>query len=63
MPVKITFRCPGCNARITAPSELHGQRRRCPGCDTPFVVRVPTPPDNGPMLVADGDTVRLVAAR
>ena len=59
----ISFRCPGCNARIKAPAELLGQKRQCPGCQTPFVVRIATPPDNGPILVSDGDTVRLVSAR
>jgi hypothetical protein len=63
MPATITFRCPGCNARIKAPAELLGQKRQCPGCKTQFTVRVSTPPDNGPILVSDGDTVRLVAAR
>ena len=63
MPAPISFRCPGCNARIKAPAELLGEKRRCPGCNTLFVVRVPTPPDNGPVLVSDGETVRLVMAR
>jgi hypothetical protein len=47
----IIFRCPGCRARIKAPPELLGQRRNCPGCNTPFVVRVPAPPDSGPLLI------------
>ncbi len=59
----ISFRCPGCRARIKAPRELLGQRRTCPGCKTPFVVRVQVPPDNGPILVADKEAVRLVRAR
>jgi hypothetical protein len=58
----ISFRCPGCNARIKASAELLGEKRHCPGCNTPFVVRISTPPDNGPMLVRDGDTVRLIAS-
>jgi hypothetical protein len=63
MPVAISFRCPGCKARIKAPVELLGQKRQCPGCKTPFVVRAQVPPDNGPVLVAEGDSVRLVATR
>jgi hypothetical protein len=52
---KIRLRCPGCRARITAPPELYGQRRHCPGCLTPFVVRTERPQDSDPMLVtADG---------
>ncbi|MFO0841495.1 MAG: hypothetical protein U0797_03710 [Gemmataceae bacterium] len=48
---KIRLRCPGCHARITAPVELHGQRRYCPGCSTPFIVRASRPQDSDPMLV------------
>jgi hypothetical protein len=49
----IILRCPGCNARIKAPAELQGQQRRCPGCDTAFVVRTQAPPDTGPVLAGD----------
>jgi hypothetical protein len=50
MPAAIITRCPGCNARIKAPYQLLGQRRMCPGCGTPFVVRVHVPADTGPVL-------------
>ncbi len=49
----ILFRCPACNARIKAPAELLGQRRQCPGCQTPFVVRCEPAEDCGPVLAAD----------
>jgi hypothetical protein len=49
----ILLRCPGCNARIKAPAELTGQRRQCPGCQTPFVVRHEPPEDCGPVLATD----------
>jgi hypothetical protein len=52
MPAKIILRCPGCKARIKAPSQLLGQRRNCPGCDTPFVVRIQPRQDSDPILVA-----------
>jgi uncharacterized paraquat-inducible protein A len=51
MAAKIVLRCPGCNARITAPAELGGQLRHCPGCSTQFVVRARRPQDSDPMLV------------
>jgi hypothetical protein len=59
----IIFRCPGCGARIKAPGELLGETRRCPGCNTPFVVRVPTPPDSGPLLVNHEARARETARR
>ena len=48
---KIILRCPGCDARIKAPWQLAGQRRNCPGCGTPFVVRPQRPEDSDPILV------------
>jgi hypothetical protein len=54
MAAKITFRCPGCRARIKAPAELSGRRRNCPGCGTSFVVRTQRPPDSDPLLVNPG---------
>ncbi len=70
MTSKISFACPSCRARINAPVELIGQKRKCPGCDFPFVVRshppksAPTsnapPPDAGPILIADTDTVDML---
>jgi hypothetical protein len=51
MPATISLRCPRCNARIKAPGQLLGQRRPCPGCKTPFVVRPQPPQDSGPALV------------
>ena len=51
MDLKITLNCPGCNARIKAPIELTGQRRHCPGCNTPFIVRARPLEDSDPMLV------------
>jgi hypothetical protein len=51
---KVTFRCPGCDARIKAPAQLWGERRRCPGCGTPFVVRSRPPEDSDPVLATPG---------
>ena len=55
MSARITLRCPGCKARIKAPAELIGRRRNCPGCNTPFVVRVQPIADSDPLLVAATD--------
>jgi uncharacterized paraquat-inducible protein A len=51
MSHSITFRCPGCNARIKAPFQLRGQTRACPGCGHRLVVRWAPPQDSGPALV------------
>jgi hypothetical protein len=51
MTSTIVLRCPGCRARIKAPRQLIGQRRDCPGCNTPFVVRIQPLQDSDPMLV------------
>jgi len=56
MPATIIVRCPRCAARIQAPARLLGQRRNCPGCASPLVVRPQAPPDLGPVLVGDGRT-------
>jgi hypothetical protein len=58
MPTFILLRCPGCKARIKVPPELLGQRRNCPGCHTPFVVRAQVPPDSGPVLAGDDAPAR-----
>ncbi len=57
MPI-ILFRCPGCNARIKAPTQLLGHRRECPGCRTGFVVRPEPLEDAGPVLVTDTSSAR-----
>ena len=49
----LSFRCPGCGARIKAPVQLVGQTRACPGCGHRFVVQLKAPPEAGPVLVAD----------
>lgn len=51
MAATIFLRCPGCSARIKAPGELLGQRRNCPGCGTPFIVRPQRPTDSDPIMV------------
>jgi hypothetical protein len=51
MPATIILHCPGCSARIKAPTQLVGQLRHCPGCGTPFVVRAQRPSDSAPILV------------
>jgi hypothetical protein len=50
----LSIRCGGCQARIKAPVQLHGQSRACPGCGHRFIVRVQRPQDCGPLLVDDG---------
>lgn len=69
MNSKISFACPSCRARIKAPVQIIGQQRKCPGCDTAFIVRpepAPTPscsgppPDAGPILIAEMDTVDML---
>jgi CheY-like chemotaxis protein len=47
-------RCPGCGSRITAPVQLLGQSRTCPGCRSTFVVKPVAGDDEGSMLVCDG---------
>jgi hypothetical protein len=49
----ITFRCPGCNARIKAPGQLLGHSRPCPGCGTTLYIHRRPPPDAAPLLVND----------
>jgi DNA-binding response OmpR family regulator len=49
----IRCRCPGCGSRIKAPVKIIGQTRNCPGCQHAFVIALPPPEDEGPMLVMD----------
>jgi CheY-like chemotaxis protein len=56
MPSFIQVRCPGCGARIKAPSQLIGQTRDCPGCGQPLVVQMRVPEDLGPVLLPDEAT-------
>jgi hypothetical protein len=63
MPATITFRCPGCRARIKAPAQLMRQWRSCPGCGTRFVVRHQSPPDTGPVLARDDQPAPETARR
>ena len=58
MPATFVLRCPGCRARIKAPRQLIGRRRNCPGCDTPFVVRIQPLQDSDPLLVAADGALR-----
>lgn len=65
MSAKIVFRCPGCDAKISAPIELFGKERTCPGCSTAFIVRAQHSPtrarpvvDSDPLLVAYDDSRR-----
>jgi len=63
MPSKITLRCPGCKARITAPRALLGRRRNCPGCGTSFVVRTQPPADSDALLVSADSPGGMTAPR
>jgi hypothetical protein len=51
MTPPISFRCPGCKARIKAPVQLAGQRRSCPGCGHNLLVPRKIPQDAEPVLV------------
>jgi DNA-directed RNA polymerase subunit RPC12/RpoP len=53
MSATFSFRCPACNARIRAPYQIVGETRACPGCGHRFVVRLPVPQEEGPILVPD----------
>lgn len=53
MRPSLRIRCPGCNARIKAPSQLLDQTRPCPGCGRPLLIRPSAPQDAGPVLLAD----------
>ena len=53
MVTLIRVRCPGCDARIKAPSLLIGRTRGCPGCGRLFVVRTKAPTDAAPVLSDD----------
>jgi hypothetical protein len=62
MDLSIRFRCPGCRARIKAPSQLIGQVRACPGCDRRLIVQMDAPEDVGPLLTSD-DTPAPIPGR
>src|SRR6516162_2371534 len=49
----IRCRCPACGSRIKAKAKILGQTRNCPACKHPFVVAIPPPEDEGPMLVME----------
>jgi hypothetical protein len=53
MASSFVFRCPGCKARIKAPTRLIGEVRLCPGCAQLFVVPTPVPNDAGPVVLLD----------
>jgi hypothetical protein len=55
MSRSLSFRCPGCRARIKAPAELIGQTRPCPRCGQPVVVRRQVPAPSGPVLVGESN--------
>jgi len=53
MDSSIRILCPGCNARIKAPAQLHGKMRDCPKCgERLFIYRAP-PEDCGPAMLCD----------
>jgi CheY-like chemotaxis protein len=49
----IQIRCPGCNARIKAPAQLNGQKRKCPGCGELLLIQRKPVEDSEPLLSAD----------
>ena len=50
-PHLIAQECSSCGARIKAPFELLGHKRRCPGCKTMLAILPQPPEDEGPVLV------------
>jgi CheY-like chemotaxis protein len=56
MPDFIPIRCPACDARIKAPTQLLGRMRNCPGCGQLLLVQNKAPQDAGPLLL-DGEAV------
>jgi DNA-directed RNA polymerase subunit RPC12/RpoP len=60
MTPSLSFRCPGCNARIRAPAPLLGQYRNCPGCGERILIRVQVPEEAEPLLVPDERVSKLV---
>jgi uncharacterized paraquat-inducible protein A len=53
MPPSIRVRCPDCDARIKAPIQLLGQRRKCPRCLRSLLIRTKAPEDSSPVLLHD----------
>jgi hypothetical protein len=58
----ITLRCPGCNARVKAPTQLLGTSRPCPGCSMRLRIRIQSPPDCAPLLVSGWQAPALARA-
>jgi hypothetical protein len=54
MTQSIRVRCPGCQARLKAPSRLLGQTRDCPQCRRRLAIRPLAPDDAGPRLAVSG---------
>ncbi len=50
MPSSIRVRCPACDARIKAPIQFLGQRRKCPRCQRSLLIRTKVPDDSSPIL-------------
>jgi hypothetical protein len=69
MTVKVKFRCPNCDAGLSAGSKLAGKEVGCPGCTVPLVVPpitalVPVKPQILVPRVVDAEpTERRVARR
>jgi uncharacterized paraquat-inducible protein A len=53
MHTTIRVRCPGCEARIKAPSQLIGLTRGCPRCGRLLFIRAKAPADAAPVLSDD----------
>jgi len=51
MPPSIRVRCAGCDARIKAPIQLLGRRRKCPRCQRSLLIRTKAPADSSPVLL------------
>jgi DNA-directed RNA polymerase subunit RPC12/RpoP len=59
MSDRISFDCPGCQARLKAAPQLVGRSGPCPSCGGRVVVPPRAPEEAGPVLVADdGDAHR-----
>ncbi|MGL4465054.1 MAG: hypothetical protein ACRDD1_19585 [Planctomycetia bacterium] len=67
MTVKLKFRCPNCDAKLSAGSKHAGKEVRCPGCTAPLIVPpvtilVAAKPRTLAPHVADAESVERRAA-
>jgi len=57
MKSRISFRCPGCNARLRASIDFIGRSCPCPKCRAEVQVQPLPPTEEAPILVLDSGLV------